>query len=282
MQMNKLKFILISLLAVVLVSSCSSKKKLTKSETSVVSAADLANQKERYAEYIKKCGDFDLFQARAKYSFNGKSLGGRLNVEHGKRMKLTASVLGIEVMRIDINREQVVIVDKFDKLYSVISIDEFAEKLGLQAEMRYDALECLFIGRIFVPGKGEAEEGDFNNINWEILPTGDMLGTFKKDKYTLNYALNANNNLSLTAVKLVNDDKNIAISYEYADFQPFEDMQYPGTSTISFNGADTNISAGFSLSNPVASKNGTAFVPNGDYRLVTISDLMEAIKNLGK
>ena len=281
--MNRLKLFAISLCAVMLISSCSSKKKVTTKDTSnVVSTAVATTQKARFDEAIGKNGDFKLFQARTKYSLGGKSLSGRLSIEQGKRMKLTATVLGIEVLRIDINNSQVTIVDKFDKLYTILSIDEFAAKLGLQAEMRYDAIESLFLGRMFVPGKGIAKSNDFKNLNWDILPTGDMTGEYKKDKYTLRYALDSNNNLSVTAVRLADGDKNMAISYEYADHQTFGNMQYPGTATINVNGAGTDISAKMTMSNPTEPKDWTPFSPNAEYRQVSISELFTAIKNLGK
>ena len=43
---------------------------------------------------------------------------------------MTVTVLGIEVARVEVNRENVVIVDKFDKLYTELTIEEFAERMN--------------------------------------------------------------------------------------------------------------------------------------------------------
>jgi len=281
--MKQFKYLFLAIILTTIMSSCSSKKNLPKGDaTNNISSAIVNSQKSRFDDALKNYNDYNLFQARTKYSFGGKSLSGRFNVEHGKRMKLTATVLGIEVIRIEITTEQVTLVDKMDKLYTVLSIGEFAQKLGMQAEMRYDALECLLMGRMFVPGKGEAKSSDFKSLNWEILPTTDLRGVYTKDKYAINYDIDQNNILKITTVKLENDDKNMTFEYEYSNYQKLGDLQFPGTSSIRINGLEDTIYAEIAMSNPVEGKNWTAFVPSGEYRQVTISELVTAIKNLGK
>lgn len=281
--MKNIKYLLIALCAIVMTSSCSSKKKLTKTDTdNIVPIETIKNQKARFDQIVGNMTDFNLFQARTKYSLGNKSLSGRLNIEHGKRMKLTATVLGIEVIRLDINREQVTIVDKFDKLYTVLSIDELAQKLGLQEEMRYDAIESLIMGRMFIPGKTVTKSGDFKSVTWTTLPTGEMIGDFIKDKYVLNYVFDNNNNLQVTAVRLNDTADPFTVSYEYEDYQQISNIIFPGNSTVRVITDDSNIQVGISMSNPTEGKTWTAFVPNGEYRQVTISDLIDAIENLSK
>lgn len=279
--MKKL-FYIIFCLAIVLLSSCTSKKKLPKSgdtDQNNLGKPALTVEKNRFEEALNTAYDFKLLQSRAKYSLGDKSLSGRLNVERGKRLCMTVTVLGIEVARVEADQKKVVIVDKFDKLYTELSIEEFASQFGLQDEMQYDALECLLLGRMFVPGSGEAEAKDFKKINWSNQE-GRLLGDISKPKYVLSYVLGEDNRLAETIVKANRGGSEASIGCKYSGYQSIEGGEFATSETLELRSADKNIKANLSLSAPTLGKAWTSFQPNEAYKKATIQEIMNAIKNL--
>lgn len=278
--MKKL-FYIFACLSIILMSSCISKKKLPKSgDTDVnISKPALTVEKNRFEEALNNAYDFKLLQSRAKYSFGDKSLSGRLNVERGKRLCMTVTVLGIEVARVEVDQKNVVIVDKFDKLYTELSIEEFASQFGLQDEMQYEALECLLLGRMFVPGSGEAEAKDFKKINWSN-EEGRLLGNISKPKYVLSYVVGEDNKLAETIVKANRGGSDASIGCTYSGYQSIEGGEFATSETLELRSADKNLKANLSLSAPTLGKAWTSFQPNEAYKKATIQEIMNAIKNL--
>lgn len=267
----------------VLLSSCTSKKKIVdpalNSDAQAALAMESAVQKGRFEEALGKSSDFNLLQLRTKYSLGDKSLSGRLNVEKGKRLCMTVTVLGIEVARVEADAKSVVIVDKFDKLYTELSIEEFASQFGLKDEMQYDALECLLLGRMFIPGTGEARLKDFNKLDWTI-DNGMLIGEMSKQKYSLSYVVGEDNRLSKTIVSAQKGGAEASISCSYSGYQSVEDGELASSETFALKAQDMNIKADLTLSSPIVGKAWISFVPSASYKKVSLQDIVTAIKNL--
>lgn len=278
--MKKIFYILACVCAAVLVTSCGSSKRLVNPNDKKEDQAKLEVEKTRFEEVLKNSYDFTLMQSKAKYSLGDKSLNGRLNVEHGKRLCMTVTVLGIEIARVEADEKKVVLVDKFDKLYTELTIAEFAEKFGLQDEMCYDALECLILGRMFLPGSGEVDAKDFKKMSWNIDDKDQMTGVLNKDKYVLTYYISPDNKLEETLVRVKKQDSEAMAGWRYSGYQPIESGQFVAAETIALETADLQISAQLSLSAPTMGKTWTSFKPSSAYKQVGLKELIEAIKKL--
>lgn len=274
-------FLLLSI--AVLLSSCTSKKKVvnptSNPEAEAAQAMESAIQRGRFEESLGKSGDFNLLQLRTKYSLGDKSLSGRLNVEKGKRLCMTVTVLGIEVARVEANDKSVVVVDKFDKLYTELSIEDFAAQFGLKDEMQYDALECLLLGRMFIPGTGEARAKDFNKLEWSI-DNGMLIGELSKQKYTLSYIVDEDNRLARTVVSAQREGVDASIACTYSGYQSVENGELAMNESFALKAQNLNLKADLSLSSPIVGKAWTAFVPSAAYKKVSIQEIIAAIKNI--
>lgn len=274
-------FLLLSI--AVLLSSCTSKKKVvnptSNPEAEAAQAMESAIQRGRFEESLGKSGNFNLLQLRTKYSLGDKSLSGRLNVEKGKRLCMTVTVLGIEVARVEANDKSVVVVDKFDKLYTELSIEDFAAQFGLKDEMQYDALECLLLGRMFIPGTGEARAKDFNKLEWSI-DNGMLIGELSKQKYTLSYIVDEDNRLARTVVSAQREGVDASIACTYSGYQSVENGELAMNESFALKAQNLNLKADLLLSSPIVGKAWTAFVPSAAYKKVSIQEIIAAIKNI--
>lgn len=251
--------------------------------TTTMGKEELSLAKDRYELVVNRNFDYQFLQAKMKYSLGGRSLSGKLNIEHGKRLCMTVSVLGIEVARVEANQESVLIVDKFDKVYAKASIAEAAAKLGLEDEAKLEAVEALLLGRIFVPGRGLAVKGDFNKFAWYPMENKELQADLQAPKYQLSYILNEANYLVATQVKVTAEDPTQSGStfvWEYASPVEVEGGSMPTAETLSIAGS-REMSAQLSISSPAVSKKGwNSFNPTSGYRQVSFVELMDIIKNI--
>lgn len=234
--------------------------------------------KARYEACLSRNFQYDYLQAKMKYTLGNKSLSGKLNIEHGKRLCMTVTVLGIEVARVEANTENVVIVDKVDKVYAQVSIAEAASRIGLENEAKLEALEALLLGRMFVPGQGPATKSDFSRLTWWPLDNNELQADYVSDKYQLSYILNGDNYLVVTQVNV--PSKEASFVWEYANPLELENGTMPTRETLSVKGPQS-VSADLSMSSPsVAKKGWTSFSPSSNYKQVSFSELIDIIKKM--
>ena len=278
--MKKTLYLLVCLCMMALVSSCKSTKKMPKA-TDVPAAAEseLTLEKDRYETLLNNAYDFGLLQSKAKFSLGSTSLSGRLNVEHGKRLCMSVSVIGIEVARVEVNTKTVTVVDKFDKLYAELTFKDFAKQLGLEDELQYDALESILLGRMFIPGSGVAQLKDFKKLNWTIGNNSELTGVIAKPRYTLTYSIDEENHLTNTCV-MVNGASESSVSCAYSDYLPIDGGLFATNETLNIASEKLKIKANLSLSAPTMGKNWVSFTPNESYRKATIQEVISAVKNM--
>lgn len=283
-----MKKILFIFCAIALLASCKTTKKTPKNggDDPVIETVTNA-EKTVYESVVAKNFDFDNITAKAKYSVGSSSLSGKFFVEHGKRLAMTMTVLGIEVVRIEANNEAITMVNKLDKIYTRLSIDEFAEKFGMKDEMRYDALESVLLGRMFIPGVGEAKAKDLRSFNLSLDDAGTLIARTKlnNDKYHLCYysSPEADATLAKTEVIVKKGETEKSICCDYESYIELGGGEIPTSSTLTLSLSEEKLAAKISLINPtINGKPMSAFKPTEAYRQVSIQEFIEAIKNLKK
>ena len=240
---------------------------------------ELSAARERYEAVIGRNFDYEFLQAKVKYALDGgKALSGKLNIEHGQRICMTVTVLGIEVARVEANRETVTVVDKYDKVYATTTVADAAARLGLEDEARLEAVEALLLGRMFVPGNGLAGKKDFDKLTWYPMENNELQADYMADKYQLSYVIDADNRVVATQVNV--PEKKASFVWEYAAPVEVANGSMPSPETLPATGAKP-LAAQLTLSNPsVGKRSWTSFEPSANYRQVTFAELIEIIKNL--
>lgn len=273
--------LLLSLLVVALMTSCSHK-------TFSPAALNGPNPEQaRFENVVRNQYKYEALQSKSKYSLGSASLSGRLCLESGHRLclQVNAPLLGFEVARVEASQDSIVIVDKYDKKYSVAKLSDLMERYEL-AGYEMEVLECVMLGRIFIPGKGVATTRDYKLLQWssERLAngsTGNTQGVYNGKNYTLTYTIDMAGRLVSTLLVIGQR----SIRWEYSDYEEVEKGKLvPTRETITAIDADnTTLQLGLGLNNPqLGESTWRDFQPTSSYQRVTMKELVETVKSLAK
>lgn len=277
-RIKHIYFVLVALTVVVL-SSCHSSRKVTGNLTGP------NPEKARFETVIQQGFKYDALQSKVKLTLGKSSLNGKMYLESGKRFSLLANapLLGFEIGRIEASSDSVVLVDKYDKLYCVISLTDLLSVNALKGQ-EMEALECLVLGRIFIPGVGQASSKDYSRLSWNTttMPDGTLgnsVGTIEGKGYRLSYYIDGQGKLVSTSLTM-SDGKTAKWSYD--GFQEVEKQKLIATNEgITASSGKKNINAGLILTNPSFGENSWKyFEPTASYRKVTLEELGAVLKKL--
>ena len=238
---------------------------------------------ERYENTVDKVFKYDFLQAKARFSMSGASLKGTIRMEHNKRFSLSvnAPLLGFEVVRVEADAQSIMLIDKMNKQYMTIGWEALQEKVG--GEISIEALQALFLGQIYVPGRGVATKSDFKRLAWTLTEQGVLMGEYNQNPlYTLTYNIGAESNLLQT--QLSPTGKNASVRWQYNAYRTTEDGKtLPSEESVAASIADKQLKGEMSLETPTFSKTGwTTFVPDSKYRQMEAKQLLELLKKLNK
>lgn len=276
---NCLKYLSLIMMLIVLMTSCKSTKNFTK---------DLNGpnpERARFESVVANHYKYEALQSKVKLSMGKSSLNGRICIESGKRFCLLANapLLGFEVARIEATRDSVLLVDKFDKIYTVITLGELTKMEALEGH-EMEALEALMLGRIFIPGKGQATSKDYESLKWSTPATTDAAssistGVYKGKNYELAYTINAQGQLMQTSLTTSDGKKAV---WQYTSFQEVDHKNVAtAENIIATNAEKKELRAGISFSNPTLGESTWRdFEPTDSYRRVTLEELGEVLKKL--
>lgn len=259
-------------------SSCHSSK--------IASTLDGPNPEQaRYESVVRNRFDYEAVQSKSKYTMNGMSLGGKMCLESGKRLclQVNAPLLGFEVARVEATQDSVIIVDKYDKMYSVVRLSDLYDLEEMNGH-EMEALECIMLGRIYIPGRGPATSRDYSHLKWNTPKTangqfGNSVGTYQGRNYTLDYTIDASGRLVSTLLSMGGR----TLQIDYAEYVETEKNKWvPTQETLTATDSDKKqLSAGLSLASPqVGESTWRDFEPTSSYRKVEVQDLVKTVKAL--
>ena len=277
--MKKILYLLCMLTLVL--SSCSSKKKLIGSLTGP------NPEQARFEAVVANNYKYDALQSKVKLSMGKSGLNGKMCIESGKRfcLSVNAPLLGFEVARIEATADSVILVDKMDKVYSVVTLADLTKVEAINGH-EMEALECLMLGRIFIPGKGQATSKDYERLSWStpLVPGDDVpnsVGIYNGGNYTLAYSINSAGQLESTS--LTTQDGNNAV-WKYGTHEIIDKKNVANSEQITAISKDNKeLKAGLTLSNPsFGDSTWRDFEATSSYRRVSLSELGNIIKEMIK
>ncbi|MDL2243396.1 DUF4292 domain-containing protein [Bacteroidales bacterium OttesenSCG-928-J19] len=159
------------------------------------------------------------------------SLDGQLRIIRGEciQISLRAPLIGSEVAKVQITPEQVVLIDRYHKIYLVESVADF--KKSYPFDFNYDDLEALFTNRLFMTGYPAFDESHYKNFHLEEDPYFAYFAYL--DKQAISYRFKTDYTNRIQETQLGKDDSDIQLTWEYADFKTTSDNQlFPGKSLM--------------------------------------------------
>lgn len=271
---------LLALFALLSFSSCHTTRKVTTG----VTGSNL--EKARFETTVNKVFEYEALQSKVKFAMGKQNLNGKMSLESGKRFALSinAPLLGFEIGRIEATPEEILFVDKFDKLYCSQALSDLFDLKELSGH-EMAAVECLMLGRIFIPGVGQARVKDFDRLVWSTESTAEgsnglSTGVYEGKGFQLIYQINEFGQLMTTS--LVMDDGRSA-SWNYANYQEVQKQKPVAAEEkiqISYE-KGKKLNASISLTNPsLGESTWKPFQPNDSYRKVSFSELIDILRKL--
>lgn len=278
-MMKHLYTYLYAALLVLLVSACSSTKHLNK-EASIDGLPPQAYME----EVIRRTPGWDAVTAKMSLSLtlDNKApirLGGSLRIKRDEVIQMSVTyLLGIEVGRMEISPDGMLVIDRLNKRYVKVSFDEL--KRLANADLDFHILQALFLNEVFLPGKGALTPNDASAFN-PYAETDNVRIEVKKSK-RFNYRFytdRAEGQLKQSRIGLA--ETAYALNWLYDKFTPLDGKSFPGTMQVSFEGGKKPVSASFALSRLSTDNDWEKHTRlSGKYEQVALQDLLKLILKL--
>lgn len=232
-------------LLILLATSCSSMKKISKSDAGAFS------ETEHMEKMLSRTSEWDAVTAKmsVELNLNGRNTGkvnGSLRIKRGEVIQiLLVPFLGIEVGRIEISPEGLLVIDRMNKRYTQIGFDELNTRI--QVGLSYFTLESLFLNEVFLPEKGKLTMRDKSLFDWVVALPEIVLSTKKPKALSCRFLTKAPEGwLNETHIGLMG--VSYALNWKYDNFKPLEQSVFPTYMKMSFEGVKNPIAVTFNLS----------------------------------
>lgn len=270
------KYLYIALLITIsMLTSCKSKRGITES------SLNQKTEQALFANVLNNNFEFDAVQSKVKLGIGKTSLNGKFCLESGKMFGviINAPLIGFELGRVEATDKQILLIDKFDKVYCNITLADMNMPQALVGH-EAEAFECLIMGRIYLPGKGMATMKDFSSFKWKMDSVA--VATYKDTDYKLSYRFGDNG--MLAATKLMSND-NKWVEWNYSNYTEIEKGKFMPLSHNIEICDEKGDKSSFMLiiNNPTIGESTWRPIKNiATYKEVSITELGETLKKHAK
>ena len=257
-------------------SSCSSTKTLKKPHS-------IEGMTERaYVEnVITNAGGWDALTGKMTLAVDLGEKGvtkvnGMLRIKRNKVIQMSITpLLGIEVARIEISPDGVLVIDRMNKRYVKAS---FAEVMVLtNADLNFHTLQSLFMNELFLPGKNSVTIRDLSAYHIDVDVANVMLEVKKQKRFSYRFHTQAPEALlKETHIGLIGTP--YGLKWKYDDFRLLEHKRFPMEMYVSFIGGKKPLEASFKLSRLSTESNWDAHTElSKKYKQVELEDILKLL-----
>ncbi len=265
------------LLMLLVLASCQSAKKIGSSKADRSVGLD-------YLETVRvQAPSFRAFTAKMKLSLNldgqDLSVNGNLRIKKDEVIQLSiVPLLGIEMAKIEITPERILLLDRFNKQYVELPIEEL--KTLAHTDLDFYSLQALFFNELFVPGKKKLDKELLKAFTLnENLQGERMLQIQGANRFIYRFTtLAAKGRLIESSIVARGED---SFSWKYADFCPLAGKEFPSAMNLSLRAGGKNLKAAFEFSkmNIKEDWESRTIVPK-KYRQMDIQELLKQLLGL--
>ncbi len=275
-MMKRIYFYLLSVLLVIMVSSCSSTRNMKKG----VSIGNLS-ETEYMEELINRSPSWDALTAKMSLAvdLNGKGstrVNGSLRMKRDEVIQISITpFLGIEVARAEISPQGVLVMDRMNKRYVQVSFSEL--KNLAKADLDFHTLQALFLNELFLPGKKNLTARDVSAFVVRPESENAVIEVKNPKRFVYRFRTNTNDGL-LKESHIGLSGTRYGLDWRYDKFRLLEKKQFPGYMLVSFEGGKKPVTAAFELSRLSTNSDWQTHteVP-GKYRKVELQDLLKQL-----
>ncbi len=235
--MKKLLFFVPFIALLLLLNGCKSKN--------IPTGGEIANTKE-LNEFVASMQSqevkFNTLSAKLNVNLQlpDKEMSSRVEMKLVKDSALQLSIqpiLGIEVFRIELNKDSVKVMDRINKRYVAEGYSKLKEQFTI--DFNFYNLQALFINQLFVPGYKEMDSYLYKHFKLERNGLITWLNT--KDKTDLQYLFKADNEEKLLSTQIEDPSGLYKLIWNYTNFQPVvSSCLFPRIMKISFMKGNSN------------------------------------------
>ena len=242
---KRISYLLMTVLMVALLASCSATKSIKTSHS-----IEGMTEKEFVEHVIDNAGGWHALTAKMALSVDlGKGttkVNGTLRIKKGEVIQMSiAPFLGIEVARAEISPDGILVIDRMNKRYVEVS---FAEVEALaKANLDFHALQALFLNELFLPGKGDLTARDASSFKVEPEAEGVWLNVKRTKRFGYHFLAEAPEALLKESYIGLNGTP-YGLRWKYEDFRSLGKKNFPADMKLAFEGGKKPVKAAFALS----------------------------------
>lgn len=209
--MINIKRIIYFIAIVCFIVSCKSQKLTIVDNTGKLK---VRSQDEVFKDILSHQLQYNTISAKGKVGLMNKELSTTFKIQKDSILQASIRpILGIEVARLDITPSRIVVIDRLNKQYAVIEMDEnILERIGFN----FNNVQDILTNHIFIPGKKSISLDDYKNFEYRILNNQYILDY--KSINGLNYEFSADNLDRITQLVINVEKPNASIVWSYQDF----------------------------------------------------------------
>ena len=242
---KRISYLLMTVLMVTLLASCSATKSIKTSHS-----IEGMTEKEFVEHVIDNAGGWHALTAKMALSVDlGKGttkVNGTLRIKKGEVIQMSiAPFLGIEVARAEISPDGILVIDRMNKRYVEVS---FAEVEALaKANLDFHTLQALFLNELFLPGKGDLTARDASLFKVEPEAEGVWLNVKRAKRFGYHFLAEAPEALLKESYIGLNGTP-YGLRWKYEDFRSLGKKNFPTDMKLAFEGGKKPVKAAFALS----------------------------------
>lgn len=171
---------------------------------------------------------------------------GNLRIVHNRAIQLSVQPLfGIEMFRLYVEPEFIIILDRMNKRYVKESFDEIKGKSPIG--FNFYSLQSLFTNSLFIPEHSIVTIKDYKKFKY--LQSSDNYILSARDRNSqIDYSFCVNGNDQITLTELYMPAKDYSLTWNYGEFAQLKDLFFPHEMEIAVSTPKTKLDTSISLS----------------------------------
>ena len=236
----------ILLLLIIGVNSCKSKKRITQAD----SALEDKTSSELFKDILFKGLEYKTFSSKLNMTISTgtKTLSskGSLRIVNNEAILLSVQPLfGIEMFRLYVEPEHIIILDRMNKRYVKESFEDIKGKNPVG--FNFYTLQSLFTNNLFIPEKSSVSLKDYKTFRYSEGENNYILAARDK-KSNIDYTFSINGNDQITLTELNMPANQYSLQWNYDQFTLIDNLFFPYEMKIVASTQKRNLNTNISLS----------------------------------